>query len=78
MNTPKTRSELWTNITSSLFSKIDDVFIGTFRAPGGANSRLAAWDPLDKSMRYYNFCFLILPVINQNYFLKRIQNFRIL
>jgi putative sugar O-methyltransferase len=55
MNTPKTRSELWTNITSSLFSKIDDVFIGTFRAPGGANSRLAAWDPFDKSMRYYKF-----------------------
>ncbi len=48
-------SELWTSITSSLFSKIDDTFLEDFRAPGGANSRLAAWDPLDKSMRYYKF-----------------------
>lgn len=49
------RSELWTKITESLFSKIDDQFIKNFRSPGGANSRLAAWDPYDKSMRYYKF-----------------------
>lgn len=49
------RSELWTKITESLFSKIDDQFIENFRSPGGANSRLAAWDPYDKSMRYYKF-----------------------
>jgi putative sugar O-methyltransferase len=54
----KTRSELWTKITSSLFSTIDDEFIESFRQPGGANSRLAAWDPYDKSMRYYKFLLL--------------------
>ena len=43
------------SITASLFSKIDDEFLFAFRAPGGANARLAAWDPFDKSMRYYKF-----------------------
>ena len=51
----KNRSDLWEDITTSLFSNIDQEFINTFRSPGGANSRLAAWDPLDKSMRYYKF-----------------------
>lgn len=48
-------SQLWADITASLFSQIDDEFLSTFRAPGGANRRLAAWDPFDKSMRYYKF-----------------------
>jgi putative sugar O-methyltransferase len=48
-------SDLWASITASLFSKIDDEFLRSFRAPGGANARLAAWDPFDKSMRYYKF-----------------------
>jgi len=48
-------SDLWVSITASLFSKIDDEFLCAFRAPGGANARLAAWDPFDKSMRYYKF-----------------------
>jgi len=51
----KKSSQLWTEITSSLFSTIDDSFLDTFRSPGGANRRLAAWDPFDKSMRYYKF-----------------------
>jgi len=52
MNKP---SNLWENITSSLFSNIDDEFVNSFRVPGSANARLAAWDPYDKSMRYYKF-----------------------
>lgn len=52
MNKP---SNLWENITSNLFSNIDDEFVNSFRVPGGANARLAAWDPYDKSMRYYKF-----------------------
>lgn len=48
-------SQLWTEITSSLFSKVDDSFLDAFRSPGGANRRLAAWDPFDRSMRYYKF-----------------------
>ena len=39
------RSELQTKITESLFSKIGNQFIKNFRSTGGANSRLAAWDP---------------------------------
>lgn len=46
-------SKLWQELASTLFSRIDDNFLGTFRAPGGANQRLAAWDPLDRSTRYY-------------------------
>ena len=47
------RSDLWQQITSNLFSKIDEKFILSFRAPGGANNRLAAWNPYEKSMRHY-------------------------
>ena len=48
-------SNLWSDITTTLFSNIDDDFVNSFRLPGGANARLAAWDPYDKSMRYYKF-----------------------
>ena len=46
-------SNLWANLSESLFSQIDDKFIDNFRQPGGVNSRLAAWDPFDPTMRYY-------------------------
>ncbi len=46
-------SGLWAALSQSLFSNIDDQFIATFRAPGGANNRLAAWDPFDKTMRFF-------------------------
>ena len=48
-------SRLWANITSTLFSNVDDDFVNSFRISGGANARLAAWDPYDKSARYYKF-----------------------
>lgn len=48
-------SDLWVNIAQSLFGHIDDSFIETLRAPGGTNRRLAAWDPYDRSTRYYKF-----------------------
>jgi putative sugar O-methyltransferase len=54
MMTPET-SDLWKSLSRTLFSNIDDVFIATFRRPGGANSRLATWDPFDKTMRYFKF-----------------------
>ncbi len=47
------QSDLWQQLTSTLFSKVDEKFISSFRAPGGANTRLAAWDPYEKSMRHY-------------------------
>ena len=46
-------SNLWLNLSASLFSNVDDRFIDEFREPGGPNSRLAAWDPFDPTMRYY-------------------------
>jgi putative sugar O-methyltransferase len=48
-------SELWKSLSNKLFANIDDEFIATFRQPGGANSRLATWDPFDKTMRYFKF-----------------------
>jgi len=48
-------SVLWVDITQSLFGSIDEAFLDSFRAPGGANRRLAAWDPFDRSTRYYKF-----------------------
>jgi putative sugar O-methyltransferase len=50
-----TSSDLWNNLTASLFANIDDAFVAEFRKPGGANSRLAAWDPFDRTMRYFRF-----------------------
>jgi putative sugar O-methyltransferase len=46
-------SDLWKSLSRSVFSNIDDSFIASFREPGGANNRLAAWDPFDRTMRYY-------------------------
>jgi hypothetical protein len=47
-------SDLWQHISAEQFRRAkDDDFIATFRRPGGANNRLAAWDPIDKTMRYY-------------------------
>jgi putative sugar O-methyltransferase len=48
-------SELWKSLSNTLFAKIDDEFVAAFRRPGGANSRLATWDPFDKTMRYFKF-----------------------
>jgi len=48
-------SNLWKSLCEDVFADADDAFLETFRRPGGANNRLAAWDPLDKTMRYYKF-----------------------
>lgn len=48
-------SKLWKSLSHSLFSKLDDEFIASFRRPGGANNRLGSWDPFDKTMRYFKF-----------------------
>jgi hypothetical protein len=46
-------SDLWKTLSQQLFANIDDSFVECFRAPGGANNRLAAWDPFDPTMRYF-------------------------
>lgn len=48
-------SNLWNELEKEKFARIDDSFLSTFRQPGQANNRLAAWDPFDKSMRYFKF-----------------------
>jgi putative sugar O-methyltransferase len=48
-------SELWNSLSDELFAQVDDDFVDSFRMPGGANNRLAAWDPFDATMRYYKF-----------------------
>lgn len=50
-------SKLWDSLVKNKFAKIDAPFLSNFREPGNANNRLAAWDPFDKSMRYYKFLF---------------------
>jgi hypothetical protein len=48
-------SELWKSLSHTLFANVDDAFTAGFRRPGGANSRLGAWDPFDPTMRYFKF-----------------------
>jgi putative sugar O-methyltransferase len=48
-------SKLWNSLCADLFAKVDDEFLDKFRRPGGANKRLAAWDPFDQTMRYFKF-----------------------
>lgn len=50
-----TSSDLWKSLTQSLFAKVDDEFVTSFRRPGGANNRLGAWDAYDPTMRYFKF-----------------------
>jgi putative sugar O-methyltransferase len=48
-------SNLWKTLCSDVFANTDEAFLRTFRNPGGANNRLAAWDPLDSTMRFFKF-----------------------
>lgn len=48
-------SKLWDSLAKDKFAKIDESFLANFREPGNANNRLAAWDPFDRSMRYFKF-----------------------
>lgn len=50
-------SKLWDSLVKDKFKNIDESFLSNFREPGNANNRLAAWDPFDKSMRFYKFLF---------------------
>lgn len=49
------KSKLWDSLVKDQFANIDEKFLSNFREPGNANNRLAAWDPFDKSMRYFKF-----------------------
>lgn len=62
---PLITSNLWTELSENLFVNIDEEFLKGFRAPGGPNNRLAAWDPLDPTMRYFKF-LLFNACLNKN------------
>lgn len=55
MQSKMKRSKLWDSLVKDKFAKIDEAFLSNFREPGNANNRLAAWDPFDRSMRYFKF-----------------------
>lgn len=48
-------SQLWQQLAKDLFRNVDETFLSNFREPGRANSRLAAWDPLDRTQRFFKF-----------------------
>lgn len=48
-------SNLWKSLCANQFAEADDRFLEDFRRPGGANSRLASWDPADGTTRYFKF-----------------------
>ena len=48
-------STLWDSLVTNQFAKVDETFLANFRQPGNANNRLAAWDPYDKTTRYFKF-----------------------
>jgi len=49
------KSKLWDSLATNQFAKVDEIFLANFRQPGNVNNRLAAWDPYDKTMRYFKF-----------------------
>ena len=54
MSNPK-QTGTWDQLATDLFGGVDADFLSSFRAPGGANKRLAAWDPFDTTARYFKF-----------------------
>lgn len=55
-------STLWNHLSRTKFARINKTFLRSFRQPGMPNNRLAAWDPLDPSLRYFKF--LLFHVVN--------------
>ena len=48
------KDSLWDLVKSDEYNSEDDTFnINDFRLVGGFNSRLATWDPMEKSSRFF-------------------------
>ena len=48
------KDSLWDLVKSEEYNSEDDTFnINDFRLVGGFNSRLATWDPMEKSSRFF-------------------------
>jgi putative sugar O-methyltransferase len=64
-------SNLWEFLAKNKFPKVDEGFLSSFREPGNANNRLAAWDPRDCTMRYFKFLlFHQLQTKDESFYLK--------
>lgn len=62
-------SKLWEALASSKFASIDDAFLADFRAPGAPAQRTNAWDPFEKSTRYYKFLlFKVAHLMGDQFF----------
>ena len=67
-------SKLWNQLASNQFSKIESDFLIDFRVSGQANNRLAAWDPFDKTMRYFKFLLFNQLQQKNSLFFDRCKN----
>lgn len=63
-------SDLWKNLTSSRFADIDGKFFETFRTPGNPAQRTNAWDPYEKSSRYYKFLLFKVAQLQSDSFFE--------
>jgi putative sugar O-methyltransferase len=52
-------SQQWQRLVEREFVRIDDEFLETFRAPGSRN-KFVAWDPFERSSRYFKFLLLTI------------------
>lgn len=50
-------SKQWEKLTQEQFRRIDDEFLQGFRSPGSRN-KFVAWDPFERSSRYFKFLLL--------------------
>ncbi len=64
-------AKLWTDLSAGLFRGIDSTVLDDFRAPGGLNRRLAAWDPGEQSLRYFKFLLLHVAQSKPSQFFER-------
>ncbi len=67
-------SSLWNQLVKNQFSKINSDFLINFRESGQANNRLAAWDPFDKTMRYFKFLLFNQLQQKNSLFFDRYKN----
>ena len=74
------KENLWELIkTKEVDSTNLNLDIATFRSIGGFNSKLASWDPLEKSSRYYKSLlfeyanYLDSRIIKSEYFKGKVQ-----
>ncbi len=69
-------SRQWQKLTEDEFGRIDAEVLASFRAPGSKN-KFVAWDPFERSSRYFKFLLLSTALRqSQNFFdaYRKIEN----